>query len=184
MGPSAKRIAILITELMVFFIVTAFVAQFISHAGALEYAPGVAPPAQFPVIAYDGDRNHPEAKNYLVVQWSQWETLAAKRPGASLLLPERSGDIQVGKDSKAKFTATPDGESLQSVDLTWTADSTERQVRYLAHAATIEPRYYRTVTSTTLLLGAAAGFVAGLFIGRTLRRRWLAQPGYLAPPNT
>ena len=66
MSPSATRIAILITELMVFFIVTAFVTYFISHAGALQLAPTDKPSAFFPVIAYDGNRERPDAKNYLV----------------------------------------------------------------------------------------------------------------------
>ena len=181
MGPSATRIALLISELMVFFIVTAFVTYFISHAGALQLASTDKPPAFFPVIAYDGNRERPDAKSYLVVPWSEWDSVAAKRPGASLLLPERAGSIQLGENSKASFIAEPDGESRQSVTLTWTANNGEQQVRYLAQTRTVEPRYYRTVTTNTLLLGAAIGFVAGLLVGRTMRRRWLAQPGYFAP---
>ena len=181
MGFSAKRIAILITELMVFLMVTAFMTYFISHAGALQMAPTDTPPAHFPVIAYDGNRERPDAKNYRVVPWSEWEGLAAKQPGASLLLPERSGSIQVGENSKASFAAQPDGESRQSVELTWTGSNGEQQVRYIAEERTLSPRYYRTVTTNTLLLGAAIGFIAGLFTGRVMRRRWLAQPGYFAP---
>jgi hypothetical protein len=37
------------------------------------------------------------------------------------------------------------------------------------------------VTSTTLLIGAALGFLAGYLVGRTVRNRWLPQPGYYAP---
>ena len=184
MGFSATRIAILITELMVFFIVTAFVTYFISHAGALQLAPTDKPPAYFPVIAYDGNRERPDAKNYLVVPWSEWEGVAAKRPGASLLLPERSGNIRLGENSKASFVAEPDGESRQAVTLTWAANNGEQQVRYVAQARTVEPRYFRTITTNTLLLGAAIGFVAGLLVGRGMRRRWLTQPGYYAPPST
>lgn len=182
MGPSATRIAILITELMVFFIVTAFMTHFISHAGALQLAPTDKPPAYFPVIAYDGDRAHPDAKKYFVVPWSEWEGVAVKRPGASLLLPERAGKIRLGENGNAEFTAAPDGASRQSVDLRWTSNNVEQQVRYIAEERTLSPRYYRTVTTNTLLLGAAAGFIAGLFVGRVMRRRWLAQPGYFAPP--
>ena len=182
MGPSATRIAILITELMVFLIVTAFVTYFISHAGALQLAPTDKPPAYFPVIAYDGNREHPDAKNYLVVPWSEWESVAEKRPGATLLLPERSGNIRLGENSRASFTAEPDGELRQAVVLTWAANNGEQQVRYVAQARAIAPQYYRTVTTNTMLLGAAIGFVAGLFVGRGMRRRWLAQPGYYAPP--
>jgi hypothetical protein len=184
MDPSAKRIAILITELMVFFIVTAFITYFISYAGALQLAPADSAPAHFPVIAYDGNRERPEAKNYLVVPWSEWEGLAAKRPGASLLLPERSGNIRVGENSKASFTAEPEGESRQSVELTWTGNNGEQQVRYVAQARTVEPRYFRTVTTNTLLLGAAIGFVTGLLTGRAMRRRWLAQPGYFVASSS
>jgi len=181
MGPSATRIAILITELMVFFIVTAFVTYFISHAGALQWESADKPPAFFPVIAYDGNRERPDAKNYLVVPWSEWEGVAAKRPGASLLLPERSGNIRLGENSKAAFTTAPDGDSRQLVTLTWTVNNGEQQVRYVAQASTVEPRFFRTVTTNTLLLGAAIGFVTGLLAGRAMRRRWLAQPGYYAP---
>ena len=134
MGPSARRIAILITELMVFFIVTAFTTQFISHAGALQMTPGDKPPAYFPVIGYDGDRARPDPKHYLVVPWSEWEGLAAKRPGATLLLPERTGKIRIGENNNAEFTAEPDGESRQAVELRWTSNNSEQQVRYVAGA--------------------------------------------------
>jgi len=182
MGPSATRIAILITELMVFLITTAFVTYFVSHAGALQLAPTDKPPAYFPVIAYDGNRERPDAKSYLVVPWSEWEGLAAKRPGASLLLPERSGSVKFDENSKASFIAEPNGEERQSVALTWTANNGEQQVRYVAQARTIEPNYFRTVTTNTLLLGAAIGFVTGLLVGRGMRRRWLGQPSFYAPP--
>jgi hypothetical protein len=166
---------------MVFFIVTAFAIQFISHAGALQFSPGDKPPAYFPVIAYDGDRTRPDAKRYRVMSWSEWEKLAAEPSGVGLLLPEMSGKLTLGDNNNATFTATPDGEARQAIDLHWTAGNIEQQARYAARERAIEPQYYRTISSNTLLLGAAAGFIAGLFVGRALRRRWLAQPGYLAP---
>ena len=182
LSPATARIAILITELIVFFIVTALMTFFISYAGALQMAPGDTPSAQFPVIAYEGDRKRPEPKNYRVVPWSEWPALAATLPGASLLLPERSGSIRLGDGSRATFDSVEESESRQAVDLKWLNDGGERHVRYLAQARSIEPRYFRTVTTNTFLLGAAVGFVAGLFVGRVARRRWLAQPGYFAPP--
>jgi hypothetical protein len=118
----------------------------------------------------------------VVVPWSEWEALAAKKPGASFLLPEKSGSLRVGADGKATFTATPEGESRQAVDLRWTGGGVERQARYVAQARGLSPRYLRTVTSTTLLIGAALGFLAGYLVGRTVRNRWLPQPGYFAPP--
>jgi hypothetical protein len=182
MTPAAVRAAILVAELMVFFIVTAFMTYFISHAGALVLSPGDAPPAQFPVIAYDGDRKQPEPKHYLVVPWSEWESVAAKRPGASLLLPERAARIRIG-ETEATFTASNESESRQNVELTWRSSSSEQHVRYVAQARAISPAYYRAVSTHTLLVGAAIGFVAGLFAGRAMRRRWMTQPGYLAPPT-
>ena len=180
MNPYAKRIAILIAELMVFLLVTVCTVYFFSYAGALQQFEQNVPPATFPVIAYDGDRSGPDSKNYFVMQWSEWEATAARRPGASLLLPETSRTFTIGED-KASFTATPEGESRQVIDLRWTGGGTERQARYLAQAKSIEPLYLRTVTSTTLLIGAAVGFVAGMLVGRTLRSRWLPQPGFYAP---
>ena len=180
LNPAGLRAAILAVELMVFFAVTAFTTYFISYAGALHLEPGAAAPAHFPVIAYDGDRKRPEPKGYLVVPWSEWERTAEKRPGASLLLPERAARIPMGK-SEASFAVDGKSESRQRVELTWRAQSEEQQVRYDAQARSIEPLYYRTVSTRTFLVGAAAGFVAGLLAGRTLCRRWLAQPGYFAP---
>jgi hypothetical protein len=180
MSPSAARIAILIAELMVFLIVTTFVVQFISYAGALQLAPTDKPPDNFPVIAYHGDRARPDAKNYKVMPWSEWEKLAGNQPGASLLLPEDSGKLKLGERS-ATFTAKADGDSRQSVELYWMGNNTEQQVRYTARERTIEPHYYRNISTTTLFLGGALGFVVGMVVGRILRRRWLAQPGYLAP---
>jgi hypothetical protein len=173
LNPVALRAAILAVELTVFFIVTAVVIYFLSYAGAREMAEGETPPAHFPVIAYDGDRERPEPKNYLVANWSEWESVAGKRAGASLLLPERAGRIRL-RDSEAIFTASGTNESRQDVELTWRAAGGEHHVRYVAEARTISPRYYRTVNTNTFLIGAALGFVAGLMAGRALRRRWLA----------
>ena len=183
LNPAALRVLILVAELMVFLTVTAFMTYFISHAGALNMEPGEAPPAHFPVIAYDGDRKRPEPMNYLVVPWSEWAGVAESRSGATLLLPERAARISIG-ESQASFTVTEENESRQSVDLVWRSAGGEQQTRYVAQARSNEPRYYRTVSTNTILVGAAAGFVAGLFVGRALRRRWLAQPGYYATPSS
>lgn len=182
MNPAAVRVAILVTELIVFLTVTAFTAYFISHASAVNFAAGEALPAQFPVIAYVGNRDRPEAKNYRVMPWNEWEGTAEKQPGASLLLPERFGTVRIGDSGEATFTVADEAESRQTVDLTWRTGGGEQQVRYVAQARTIEARYMRTLGTHTLLMGAAAGFVAGLFAGRALRRRWLAQPARFSPP--
>jgi hypothetical protein len=179
-NPTAVRAAILAVELTVFFIVTALLVYFLSYAGARELADGDTPPAYFPVIAYDGDRERPESKNYLVVSWADWESIAGKRVGASLLLPESAGRIRLG-DSEAIFSASGVNESRQDVELTWRAAGGEHHVRYVAEARSISPRYYRTVNTNTFLIGAALGFVAGMFSGRALRRRWLPLPGPYAP---
>ena len=183
MNPAATRVAILVAELMAFFIVTAFAVQFISYAGALEMATGEKPPATFPVIVYDGDRARPDAKNYRVMPWSEWEKLAEKQPGATLLMPEASGKLKLGDNGNADFTAKPDGEARQSVELRWTGSSAEQQVRYTARERTVEPHYFRNITTMTLFIGGAFGFMAGMYLGRVLRRRWLGQPGFIVPAS-
>lgn len=183
MSPVAKRVSILITELMVFFLVTALASYFIAYASALQFSEGDAPPAQFPVIAYDGDRARPDPRNYFVVPWSQWEATAARRPGASLLLPERSATIRMGDADEASFTAAGESESRQAVELVWRSEGREHFARYAAQAQSIEPRYLRTFGTQAFLMGVVAGFVAGLLAGRVMRRRWLAQPGYYAPAS-
>ncbi|HKU69709.1 MAG TPA: hypothetical protein VJQ51_02625 [Burkholderiales bacterium] len=181
MNLTATRVAILIAELMTFFIVTAFAVQFISYAGALEFAAGDKPPATFPVIVYDGDRARPDPKNYRVMPWSEWEKLADKKAGATLLMPEAAGKLKLGEQGNAEFTAKPEGEARQSVDLRWTGNSAEQQVRYNARERTIEPHYFRNITTITLFIGGALGFAAGMYLGRVLRRRWLGQTGYFVP---
>lgn len=183
MNPAVMRASILAIELMVFLLVTAFTAYFISHASALLLAPGDAPPAQFPVIAYDGDRGQPDATHYFVVPWSEWEASAGKRPGASLLLPERTASIKIGDAGEATFAVTEEPGLRQAVELKWRTGGGEQEARYIAQAQSIEPRYLRTLGTQTLLMGAAVGFLSGLFTGRALRRRWLAQPGTFAPPS-
>jgi len=181
MTPAARRIAILISELMVFLVGSAFTAYFLSHAGALQIAPGETPPAQFPVIVYDGDRAKPQAGNYRVMPWHEWESFAAGKPGATLLLPEPSATgIQIGDVGEASFTATDEGGSRQAVELTWRKGGGEQYARYVAQERGIEASYLRTLGSQTLLMSVLAGFVAGLLVGRTLRRRWLVQPATLA----
>jgi hypothetical protein len=182
MSPAATRVTILIAELMVFFMVTAFAVQFISYAGALEFAPADQPPASFPVIAYDGDRTKPDPKKYRVMPWSEWEKTAARQAGASLLLPEAAGKLQLGENGNAEFTAKPaDGGARQSVELKWTGSSAEQQVRYATDGRTLSPLYFRNITTITLFLGGGLGFVAGMFAGRVLRRRWIGQTGYIVP---
>lgn len=175
MNPFVSRVAILITELMVFLMVTAFMTYFISFASAPEFAAGAVPPAEFPVIAYDGNRDRPEPKNYLIVPWSEWEGLAGKRPGASLLLPERFATLQVG-DNVATFTVAEDSKSRQTVELTWRTAGEERRTRYATEGRGIEPRDFRTITAKTVILGGMAGFAVGMLIGRLLRRQLPLRP--------
>ena len=184
MSPSATRIAILISELMVFLIGSAFAAYFLSHAGALQLAPGDATPEQFPVLAYDGDRDKPAPGNYKVMQWREWEGFAASRPGASLVPPELSGEnLKIGDAGEASFTVTDEGPARKAVELTWRTGGGEQVARYVAQDRAIEARYLRTLGSQTLLMSVLAGFVGGLMVGRVLRRRWLTQPGYVVPPS-
>ena len=184
MSPAVLRGSILAIELMVFFIVTAFTAYFISHASAWQLAQGETPPAQFPVIAYDGDRGRPEPQNYFIVPWSEWQGATEKRPAATLLLPERAASIKIGDAGEASFTVTEEPGSRQAVVLKWRAGGGEQEARYIAQARSIEPRYLRTLGTQTLLMGAAVGFLTGLFTGRVMRRRWLARPGYVVPPSS
>lgn len=176
LNPFSTSVAILITELTVFLGVTALMTYFIAFASAPEFAPGAAPPADFPVIAYDGNRDRPEPKNYLVVPWSEWEGIAGKRPGASLLLPERSGNLQLG-DNAAVFTVTENIRSRQTVELTWRTGGEERRTRYVTEGRAVEPRDFRTITSKTVILGGMAGFAVGMLVGRLLRRNFLPQRG-------
>ena len=181
MNPSVLRGSILAIELIVFFIVTAFASYFISHASAWQLAQGEPPPAQFPVIAYDGDRGHPEPQNYFIVPWSEWEVTVEKRPAATLLLPERAASIRIGDAGEASFTVTDEPGSRQAVALRWRTGGGEQEARYIVQAQSIEPRYLRTLGTQTLLMSAAVGFLTGLFTGRAMRRRWLARPARFAP---
>jgi hypothetical protein len=128
MNPAAARVSILIVELLVFFLVTAFTSQFISHASAIKPAPGEAPPPQFPVLVYQGDRAKPVPSGYRVMPWSEWELLAQRSADASLLLPERAGLVKTG-DSEASFSATEESGSGQSVELKWRTDGRRRRLR-------------------------------------------------------
>lgn len=172
------RAAVLAVELMVFFLVTAFTSYLLSHAAAWQHGQDDKPPARVPVLAFEGNRERPEPQNFFIVPWSEWQSFAEKRPGATLLLPERSATIQMGDAGEASFTVTD-----QVVELRWRTGSGEQNARYIAQAGSIEPRYLRTLGTDTLLMGAAIGFLAGLFTGRALRRRWLAQPGSVASPS-
>jgi hypothetical protein len=183
LSPAARRIAILISELMVFLIGSAFTAYFLSHAGALQIAPGETPPGQFPVIVYEGDRAKPQAGNYRVMPWQEWEAYAAGKPAASLLMPEPAGSsVKIGDAGEASFTATDEGGSRQLLELTWRTGSGEQVAHYVAQERSIEARYLRTLGSQTLLMSVLVGFVTGLMVGRVLRRRWLVQPGFVVPP--
>jgi hypothetical protein len=182
MNPAAARVSVLIVELLVFFTVTAFTSYFISHASAIRPAPGEAPPPHFPVVVYEGDRAKPAPSGYRVLPWNEWELLAQRRPEASLLLPERAASLRLGDSGEASFTAAGEAGTAQSVELRWHTGGGEQEARYIAQARSIEPRLLRTLGTQTLLMGAAAGFVAGLMTGRALRRRWLAVPGRWASP--
>jgi hypothetical protein len=181
-SPTVLRAAVLATEVAVFLLVMASTSYFISQASAWQPEHGDAAPARFPVIAYEGDRERPEPRNYFVVLWGEWPSVAEKRPGATLLLPERAATVKVGDAGEAAFKVTDAPGSRQAVDLNWRTGTGEQEARYVVDAKSIEPRYLRTLGTDTLLMGAAVGFLAGLFTGRALRRRWLAQPGHVVPP--
>jgi hypothetical protein len=178
MTPAAARAAILITELATFFIGTVFLSYFIAFASALEPAAGEPPPPQFPVIAFEGDRSNPGPAHYHVMTWGEWEKRAAQKPGATLLLPESSASLSLPGNAEASFTSSPAAENRQSVELRWRTGNGEQVARYVAQARSIEPLYVRTLSAQTLLTSAIAAFVLSLFLGRSLRRRWLARPGF------
>ena len=128
----------------------------------------------------------PAAKELCVVRahpvWtvlSVTSTHAAQKPGASLLLPEPSATLSLPESGRAAFTSTPAAGDRQLVELRWQSGSGEQVARYLAQARSIEPLYVRTLSAQTLLTSAIAAFVLSLFLGRSLRRRWLARPGFL-----
>ena len=177
MNLSARRAVILVTELLTFLLITAVMTYFISYVSAPEFAPGSEPPADFPVVAYHGDREKPDAKRYRVMPWSEWQGYAEKNPGASLLLPEQSRALQIGDRDEASFSVTDSGESRQTVELTWRSGSEERRARYIARARALEPLSLHTINTRTFLLAALGGFGAGMLIGRFMRRRWLPRPG-------
>jgi hypothetical protein len=181
-NPAVLRAAVLATELVVFFVVTAFTGYFLSHAAAWQRGQDDTPPARFPVIAFEGDRDRPQPVNYFVVPWSEWQAVLEKRPAASLQLPEKSATMQLGDGSEVSFTVTDAPGPVQSVEMKWLSGGGEQNARYTVHAGSIEPRYLRTLGTDTLLMGAAVGFLTGMFTGRALRRRWLAQPGYRVSP--
>jgi hypothetical protein len=199
MNPAFLRAAVLAIELVVFFLVTAFTSYFLSHAAAWQRGQDDQPPARFPVIAFEGNSERPEPQDYFVVPWSEWQAAVEKRPAATLLLPERSAAIRIGDAGEASFTATDVPGSGQApatgpstelrtgpgqvVELKWRTGAGEQHATYLAQAGSIEPRYLRTLGTDTYLMGAAVGFLTGLFTGRALRRRWLAQPVSFAPPS-
>ncbi|HEX9674318.1 MAG TPA: hypothetical protein VGA12_12875, partial [Burkholderiales bacterium] len=170
MNPAVLRAAVLGTELVVFLLVTAFTSYFISQASAWRHAQDEAPPARFPVIAYDGDRERPDPRNYFVVPWNEWQSVTEKRPAASLLLPERAASVTIGDAGEASFTVTDAPESRQApstspstelrtgsgqaVELRWRTGGGEQEARYIAQEKSIEPRYLRTLGTDTLLMGA------------------------------
>jgi hypothetical protein len=183
MNPVVLRALILATELLVFFIVTGFTSYFISYASAWQHGDGEAPPAQFPVIVFDGDRGRPAPGNYFVVRLSEWKAVAEKRPQATPLLPERAARMKIGDAGEASFTVTDEPASGQAVELNWRTGGGEHVARYVARADGVEPRYLRMLGTNTFLGGAVIGFLAGVMVGCALRRRLLARPAYVAAPQ-
>jgi hypothetical protein len=181
MNPVVLRALILGTELLVFLTVTAFASYFISHASAWQHGEGEKPPAHFPLIAFDGERGRPEPRDYFVVPWSEWQEVAGKRPGATLLLPERAARVKIGDAGEASFTVSEEPASGQAVELNWRTGGGDHVARYVARAGSVEPRYLRTLGTNIFLGGALVGFFTGVMIGRALRRRFLTRPVYTAP---
>jgi hypothetical protein len=171
-NPVTLRAVILVTELTVFFTMTVMATFLISHSSALRFVEEERPPDAFPVLVYAGDRQRPVPENYRVVPWSEWPRLAGEHPGASLIPPETAGTIDLGEDSRATFSVSSEN-ATQTVELTWTVGTDEYHTRYVVHAAHIEPLYYRTMGGRTFLMGALVGFLAGVVVGRGLRRRLL-----------
>jgi hypothetical protein len=69
------------------------------------------------------------------------------------------------------------------VELNWRTGGGEHVARYVARADGVEPRYLRMLGTNTFLGGAVIGFLAGVMVGRALRRRLLARPAYVAAPQ-
>ena len=175
MNPFYTRVAILITELTVFLLMTGLATYFIALVSQPEFAAGAEPPADFPVIAYAGNRERPEPRSYVVVPWSEWNALAASKPVASLLLPERTASLLIG-ENQASFAVAEIAPSRQEVHLTWRSGGAEQRVRYTTDGRKAEPREFRTITSKTIILGGMVGFAFGMLIGQVLRRRFPLRP--------
>lgn len=173
-SPNLARGLVLAAELVVFLLVTVAMANFISYASADRFGESDAPPADFPVLVFEGDRANPGPKDYSVVPWSEWQSTRERRPDASLLLPEQSGSLQLPDHARAKFNVTEGDESQQTVELTWVVGERERHAVYLAQAREIKPRYVRSSGTATFLFAAIVGFLAGVWFGKVLRRRYLA----------
>ena len=178
MTPAAARAAILVTELLTFFIGTAFLAYFVSYASALEPASGEPPAPDFPVVVYEGDRSQPAPAGYRVMPWSEWETLARNAPGASLLPPQPAATLALAGGGEASFTVSGEGGPRTTVTLRWRTGNGEQEARYVAQARAIEPLYLRSLSGETILTSAIAAFLISLFLGRALRRRWLTRGSF------
>jgi hypothetical protein len=170
MNPIVLRGLILATEVLVFLLVTVVGASFVAHALAQRFAESEPPPAEFPVVVFEGDRARPEPQHYRVVRWSEWPRLAEERPQASLLLPETRRSLQLADGGRAAFTASEAGESGQTVELDYAAGERALVAVYSARAREISPRYLRTSSTNTFLMGALLGFFVGVMVGKALRR--------------
>jgi len=173
-SPTFARALVLAAELAVFFLVTVAMANFIAYASADRFGESDAPPADFPLLVFEGDRASPGPKDYSVVTWSEWQAVRESRPAASLLLPETSRSLQLAGQARAKFSVTEGDESQQTVELNWVVGDRERYAVYVAQAGEIRPRYARSSGTVTFLFAAIIGFLAGMWVGKLLRRRYLA----------
>ncbi len=176
------RSLVLAAELTVFLLVTTAASGVLSYASALRFSETDAPPADFPVVVYEGERASPQPGSYSVMRWSEWQAARDKRPAATLLLPERARSLELPDRTRAAFNVRDGGEAQQTVELTRRTADGEQQAIYLAQAREAKPRYLRSSGANILILGAIIGFMAGLYAGRRLRKRYLAPAG-LRPPS-
>jgi hypothetical protein len=170
------RVALLVSQLATFMVITVLLSYGFSLATAKHYVQGEMPSPLFPVVAVYYDTPKPTMVQYQLLRWPEIEKslLAAAPP--TFKLPERKGHFLMPKDGdfepSVDFKVIESAGGRQTIEVISQHDDYEFHAKYATDGTSVSPTYLRTWGGTAIVYALIPGFILTWLLGRIVAWQW------------